>query len=179
MFAQEAGERASRAAARLPGAARAPPATVSTTSAGIVDRRKFHEPDAVGKLLEQIRGDLQRQARLARCRPCPVSVSSRVLPSSRFTSAISRSRPMKLVSCTGRLFGTLSSERSAGKLRRQIAARRAGRDAPAARDRAAGARRDARSCTPVGRRSRTSSSRRQREQHLPAMRRGKDARSRD
>ena len=46
--------------------------------------------------------------------PGPVSVSSRVASRSRRTSACSRSRPTKLVSCRGRLCGSASSVRSDG-----------------------------------------------------------------
>ena len=47
--------------------------------------------------------------------PEPVSVSRRVLASSASTSAISFSRPMKLVNCWGRLFGCVDSDLSGGK----------------------------------------------------------------
>ena len=46
--------------------------------------------------------------------PAPVSVIRREVPSSRPTSATSRSRPTKLVSCRGRLLGRASSDRRAG-----------------------------------------------------------------
>ena len=46
--------------------------------------------------------------------PVPTSVSKDVAASSRLTSAISCSRPTKLVSWRGRLFGSTSSERSGG-----------------------------------------------------------------
>ena len=47
--------------------------------------------------------------------PGPVRVSSRWAASSAATSASSRSRPTKLVSCRGRLCGSASSERRGGK----------------------------------------------------------------
>ena len=47
--------------------------------------------------------------------PGPVSVSRRVVASSSAPPASSASRPTKLVSCVGRLFGRLSSERIGGK----------------------------------------------------------------
>ena len=47
--------------------------------------------------------------------PVPVRVSSRVVARSRATSASSRSRPTKLVTCRGRLWGSASRVRRAGK----------------------------------------------------------------
>ena len=46
--------------------------------------------------------------------PIPVSVSSRVFLSAALICSCSRSRPMNVVTCCGRLFGTPSRDRSAG-----------------------------------------------------------------
>ena len=71
------------------------------------------EEDPVRELLGRVRGDLERQPRLAG--PAgPVRVTSRLAASRAPASASSRSRPTNDVSCVGRLFGRASSERSGG-----------------------------------------------------------------
>ena len=56
----------------------------------------------------------RRARRVLPTPPAPVSVTRRWAPSSAATAASSRSRPTKLVSCRGRLFGSASSVRSGG-----------------------------------------------------------------
>jgi hypothetical protein len=64
---------------------------------------QLHEPDAVGEFEEQARAHLQRQARLPRA--AHADESGQAPGAERLqTSAICCCRPMKLVSCEGRLW---------------------------------------------------------------------------
>ena len=65
---------------------------------------KFNQPDAIGEGGQFLCADLDRQARLA-CAARTRQRDEAAGLSSSLTSAISFSRPMKLVSCAGKLFG--------------------------------------------------------------------------
>jgi hypothetical protein len=77
---------------------------------GIRERRQLHEPDPVPEVSRHVRGDREGEAGLARAAGAdegqeairteePVSLRPRSL----LASAISRSRPTRLVSASGRL----------------------------------------------------------------------------
>ena len=67
------------------------------------ERRELDQPHPVRVGTDQVRCATSRASRVLPDPPAPVSVSSRVMASSRLTSTISRSRPTKLVLGAGRL----------------------------------------------------------------------------
>ena len=78
------------------------------------DCDQIDEPHAIRVGIEDVGSDLEGKPRLADP-PGPSNVRTRVCASSRLTSVISPTRPMKEVTCCGRLFGVDSSERNGGK----------------------------------------------------------------
>ena len=73
------------------------------------------EEDAVGEALRDVGGELERRAASCRCRPARSASAAGSSGAGRAASASSVSRPTKLVSWVGRLFGRRSSERIGGK----------------------------------------------------------------
>ena len=85
-------------------------------------RRQLHQPDAVRVARPARRPRPGAPGGSCPCPPGPVSVSSRVRGASSRAPprASSRSRPTKLVSCSGRLLGSASSVRRGGKSAGQV-----------------------------------------------------------
>ena len=68
-------------------------------------RCEFDEPDAVAEAVEQVRSRPARIERVLPTPPEPTSVTSRWRSMSAVMSAISASRPMNVLSCSGKLVG--------------------------------------------------------------------------
>ena len=81
----------------------------------VADRLQVDEPDAVRISHPCTLAPICSASRVLPRPPMPSSVSSRVARQQLLISCRSRSRPMNVVSCCGRLFGVASSSRSAGK----------------------------------------------------------------
>ena len=72
---------------------------------GIGQRRQLDQPDAVRERVQHAQRDSASASRVFPTPGAPTSVTSRCAAQQRLTSAISRSRPTKLVSRAGRLCG--------------------------------------------------------------------------
>ena len=81
----------------------------------IGDRAELDEPHAVGIRVVRFGRHLQREARLADAAHAHAASAAGFAPAVACTSAVSCPRPTNDEICCGRLFGVVSSERSAGK----------------------------------------------------------------
>src|ERR1700752_384488 len=82
---------------------------------GICKRCQFNKPHSICELFQTSRAHLQTAARFPRP-PDPVSVTRRCDSKSFLISSISFSRPINVVSCSGRLFRNESSVFNGGKV---------------------------------------------------------------
>ena len=109
------------------------PSTVATacgTRPGSASGGELDQPDAVRELLERRRPRPPAPGASCRCRRTRSASAGACLPSSALTSAISCSRPMKLVSCWGRLFGMRRQRLDRRKVAAEVRGAGAGTPAP-------------------------------------------------